>query len=184
MASGCAFENWLVNQEMSMISAKYFLKLCNLLAQQRTESCCKKILFFSIKKILRYWWRAYLISVVSLEACLFFFWQNFPGSSVRNLLKVRCKAICFFFTTAGVQLIDFDAVWWLKRVFGKSNKFKAWILTSVDCVILSWRKEGVVFLFLGSSQRNHFKVPDLHQAKAKYHLLYKRYEIFNLWNIY
>ena len=57
----------------------------------------KKKTFFRKKKILRYWWSAFIISVVSLEVCLFFFWQNFPGSSVRNLLKVRCKAICFFF---------------------------------------------------------------------------------------
>ena len=183
MASSCAFENWLVNQEMSMISAKYFLKLCNLLAQQRTESCCKKRLF-SIKKNPQVLMKGILNFSGFLGVFSFFFWQNFPGSSVRNLLKVRCKAICFFFTTAGVQLIDFDAVWWLKRVFGKSNKFKACILTSVDCVILSWRKEGVVFLFLSSTQRNHFKEPDLHQAKAKYHLLYKRYEMFNPWNIY
>ena len=61
--------------------------------------------FFSIKKILRYWWRAYIISVVSLEVCLFFFWQNFPGSSVRNLLKVRCKAICFFLQRQGFSLL-------------------------------------------------------------------------------
>ena len=136
-----------------MISAKYFLKLCNLLAQQRTESCCKKRLFFD-KKILMHWWRAYIIPAVSLEVCLFFFWQNFPGSSVRNLLKVRCKAICFFFYNGRGSAYWFWCSLMAKKSFWKIKQIQSlnFDLSGLCYSFLKKRGSGNSFSKLQSAQ--------------------------------